>query len=732
MSEKNHYSKYYKFLVYLVVVVLINMVGLTLFFRIDLTANNRYSLSEASKEAVSNLSEPLTINVFFTENLPAPHNNTERYLRDLLEEYSVNSNDYFNYRFYNVSPGEGGIGEEEKKNQGLAKSYGIYPVQVQNIEQDEVKFKRAYMGLAMVHGDVVDKIPAITSTEDLEYRITSRIEKMNNKISALLNMETPVKVKLFFSSSLDEIAPYTRLNEIMDAPEKTAEAVEELNGKYYGKLDYQLLDPTASPGMYDQASRYNLYSLTWSPRSDRGVDLKGGKGVAGIVVEKGDEFESLPLVEVVRMPIFGTQYQMVDLNNLDEKVGEMVDDVIDINKKIGYLSGFGTLSLGGGSPMQPSGQQDNSIGNFNRLVSRDYSIQQVDLEEDGIPEGIDCLVIAGPREKLSDYALFQIDQFLMKGKSLAIFADPFEMVTPQQNYNQGRPIYRPIRPGLEKLLDRYGVSLREAYVMDQHCYSQRMPRMYGGGEQDIYYAPMIKKDNINNEIPFMENIKGLITLQNAPLELLDDTIEANGLNASVVFSSSSRSWEMSGRINLNPMMITPPADSEEMKKRDLAVLLEGEFPSYFAGREIPEKPVKEEEGEEVETEEVAEEVEESIVRPDSLVEEEIIIKTGKPGKLFVIGTSEILKDNVIDEEGKSTNSTFVINLLDYINGRVEYARMRSKTQQYNPLEETSPGVKTFVKSFNIAGLPVIMIGFGIVVWVRRRSRKKRIRQMFME
>ena len=65
-DKKKRPERYIKFLVYLVVIVLLNVAGMTLFFRWDLTANKVYSISEVSKEAVSTLSEPLTINVFFT------------------------------------------------------------------------------------------------------------------------------------------------------------------------------------------------------------------------------------------------------------------------------------------------------------------------------------------------------------------------------------------------------------------------------------------------------------------------------------------------------------------------------------------------------------------------------------------------------------------------------------------------------------------------------------------
>ena len=89
MAEKAASARYLKFMIYLVLIVLINIAGTTLFFRLDLTGNRIYSISAVSQQVVATLSEPLTINVFFTKNLPAPHNNTELYLRDLLEEYGI-------------------------------------------------------------------------------------------------------------------------------------------------------------------------------------------------------------------------------------------------------------------------------------------------------------------------------------------------------------------------------------------------------------------------------------------------------------------------------------------------------------------------------------------------------------------------------------------------------------------------------------------------------------------
>jgi hypothetical protein len=107
MPEPKRSATLIKLGMYMLAVVLINMAGLTLFARFDLTGGRILSLSEASRKVVSTLSEPLTIDVFYSRNLPPPYNNVEQYLRDLLEEYAVYNQKFFNYRFHDVSATRG-------------------------------------------------------------------------------------------------------------------------------------------------------------------------------------------------------------------------------------------------------------------------------------------------------------------------------------------------------------------------------------------------------------------------------------------------------------------------------------------------------------------------------------------------------------------------------------------------------------------------------------------------
>jgi ABC-type uncharacterized transport system involved in gliding motility auxiliary subunit len=727
MDGKKISAKYFKFFVYLIVIVLLNLVGLTSFFRWDLTENQLYSISAASKRVVSSLSEPLTVKVFFTRDLPAPHNTTERYLHDLLEEYSIYGNRYFNYQFFNVNPEAGDISEQAKENQELARSYGIHPVQIQVVEKDEVKFQRAYMGLALIHGDLIERIPTITSTVGLEYQLTTAIQKLNNKISALLGLEDKIQIKLFLSSSLEVVAPYMRLNDVSQIPGKVESIVEKVNDKSFGKLEFHYLDPTQDPSLETQAEQYSLMSLKW-PSLANG-EIQPGTGTIGLVMEYADKAVTIPLLQVLRVPLIGTRYSLVDLDKMEEIISQNLESLIDINEDLGYLADHGTLQVATNSPENPSGQE--SLSHFRNLISQNYTIQNVSLKDGKIPDSVDCLVIVRPTEKFTDYELFQIDQFLMRGKNVALFLDAFNEIVPpgqrSRSFNQ-RPRYVPLKTGLEKLLEHYGIRIKESYAMDENCYKQRMPTRFGGGEQPVYFAPIIKNQFINNELDFMANIKGLVAVKISPLELDADRIAENGAKAYKLFASSEKSWEMREPINLNPMFIRPPQSKDEQQSLDLAYVLEGEFPSYFDGKSVPGKDGSEKDAQK--TNQTVRGKEQSEVDLAKIEYEGEFLTTGKYGKIFLMASAEMLKDNILDARGKNPNTTFILNVIDFLNNREEIAVMRSKEQRFNPLDDTGSGTKTLVKSFNIVALPILVNLFGLLVWFRRHSRKKRIQMMF--
>jgi ABC-type uncharacterized transport system involved in gliding motility auxiliary subunit len=330
----------------------------------------------------------------------------------------------------------------------------------------------------------------------------------------------------------------------------------------------------------------------------------------------------------------------------------------------------------------------------------------------------------------------------MKGKNLVLILDRFMEVRPgnQQGGNLGaqQPVYVPLDTGLEKLLGHYGIRIKKSYVMDENCFRQTLPAQLGGGQRPIYFAPIIKSRFINKDLAFMKSIKGMIAIKISPLELDSERLTANGLKATQLVASSEKSWEMSGRITLNPMFIQPPSTKEEMQSKSLAYILAGEFPSYFDGKPVPLKESDEKTPDDKENEaakqttsnEASDTGTRSEIDISKIVTDGQFIAKGKPGKIFLMASADMLKDNVLDAGGMGPNATYMLNVIDYLNGREDIAVMRGKEQRFNPLDDTKAGTRMFVKTLNIIGLPAFMVLFGIAVWFRRHARKKNIQMMF--
>ncbi|RLB71296.1 MAG: ABC transporter permease [Deltaproteobacteria bacterium] len=745
MVKSGPFGRYGKLLLYVVVVVLINLVGVTLFTRFDLTANRVYSLSPASKEVVATLSEPLTFKIFFSANLPAPYNGVERYVHDLLQEYALAGNNYFNYQFYNPA----GDDETAAYNQKMARSYGIQPVQIRAIEQDEVKFQKAFMGLVIIHGDLVESLPAITATEGLEYKLTTAIMRMNNKISRLLALPEKIKVNLFLSSSLQQVGPYMNLENLESLPESISTLVSRLNDQLYDQIEFSFLDPSTAPEAAKKAAAEQVMELKWKDFTNRqGQKIAGDHGYAGLSISFSGQRQDLHLISSVNVPIFGAQYMLTPLEDLEVMLNVAIENVIGINEKIAYLGSHGTLPLQAARAM-PGQPQPEAASNFHRLLSQEYTPDMVTLEQVSLLSGVKTLIIVRPTETFTDWDLYRLDQFLLQGNNIAVFYDPFQEKMPPRNMmmmGQG-PSYVPLATGLEKLIAHYGVSVKEAYVMDSECFKQQLSPAQGGGERALYFAPLIENRNINKNHPFISNIKGLVMIKAAPLTVDVEKLAAAGIKAEKLFSSSERSWLMQDRIDFNPTLMQPPVTDEGFSSYALAYLLEGSFTSYFSGRPVPEKPqdsdalaeesptsaeedLKDGEAEDGEAEESK--VLTSLAEEGGLESLGGRLEKGKPGRIIVVGSADILGNNIVDEGGSTPNAQLLMNMVDYLNGRQELAVLRSKTQRFNPLVDVAPESRSLIKGANLVGLPLLVIFAGLFAWLRRGARRRKLKQMFAQ
>ena len=167
------------------IVVLLNVLGIFFFGRVDVTKNRLFSLSEGSKRAVASLDDTLEVTAYFTKDLPPPFNATERYVRDILAEYEAASDGKLKVRFVNPDT-------DEVRQQ--AESEGVQKVAHQKIENDAVQVVEGYRGIVFNYLGERKALAAISGTAGLEYDITETIRMLAGekaKIGVLTGHEGP-------------------------------------------------------------------------------------------------------------------------------------------------------------------------------------------------------------------------------------------------------------------------------------------------------------------------------------------------------------------------------------------------------------------------------------------------------------------------------------------------------------------------------------------------------------
>lgn len=124
-----------EFVLVLVLVFLVNILLSGWFFRIDLSKEKRYSLSESSKKLASRISSPLYIKVYLEGEFPAGFRRLGRSVKEILDEYRVYSNNQIQYEF--IDPLENA---DAKKTSDIIEelgSKGLQPTNVQIKKEDE-------------------------------------------------------------------------------------------------------------------------------------------------------------------------------------------------------------------------------------------------------------------------------------------------------------------------------------------------------------------------------------------------------------------------------------------------------------------------------------------------------------------------------------------------------------------------------------------------------------------
>lgn len=673
------------FALFILLLILANLAAHNAFLRFDLTAPKSYSLSKASRSIVKNIEQPLNVRVFFADNLPSPYNGVAQYVKDILVEYKGAANSKFSVNYMDMSKPE---------NEAIAREYGLHQIQIQEVKNNEVGFKQAYMGIVVSYGDSIELMDGITSVDGFEYSLTTKISKMISMSDTLEALGSGEKITLTLYTS-DELSSFRK-----QAEEVLRDAVNAANKKNLDRLSFQVVSPAADE--LDQlTAKYGLPRL-----NVQGQDGSSVSAVFGAVLEFGEKFTLLP-VKISRV-LFG--YGVTGLDEIDETISGALEALLSKTTKIGYITGHGEVSLE--QAQNPYGQQDfSSAANFEAMLSGMYELSSIDLSKDEIPVDMKLVILNGPKSDFSEIELYKLDQFIMKGGNVLFFMDG--LVAGQQDY-YGNVSYAPNANNVDRLLEKYGVNRAKNLVLDKNCYTQT-DRVYG--KMNLYWVPLLQKSSLAKKHVITNNLGYVIMLMNGSLDV-SKALENKNITTTVLAKSSADSWTMDKNIVLNPNMMMPPADKNARKSENLAVLLEGKFDSAFdAAPELVESGDEKASGSDDGL---------SKIESDSHLKASV-----QSGKIVVFSSSGITTAQLLDGNVSGNPiAMMLLNVVDYMNGNEDFCTMRTKGLSLNTLTVKSAAFAKIMQYFNQFGLVVLVAVCGLVILKKRSARRRQIDEKY--
>ena len=157
-------------LIIIAIVLIVNALANRFFGRLDLSQNKLYSISQTTKQILSDLDDVISVKAYFSKKLPVQISRLPKEVDDMLQEYNIYSHGNVNYQ--RIDPGE-----DEELKQKLA-GLGVMPVTMTIIEKDERQQINGYLGITISYGEKTEVIPMVENTQDLEYELTSRIYRV--------------------------------------------------------------------------------------------------------------------------------------------------------------------------------------------------------------------------------------------------------------------------------------------------------------------------------------------------------------------------------------------------------------------------------------------------------------------------------------------------------------------------------------------------------------------------
>ena len=320
-----------------------------------------------------------------------------------------------------------------------------------------------------------------------------------------------------------------------------------------------------------------------------------------------------------------------------------------------------------------------------------------------ILDGYKAIIIAAPQTAFSDEERFVIDQYIMRGGAV-LWALNGVRFSEEVLQKEGFTPILPLELNLTDMLFKYGVRVNPALVQDIQCLPipvnvSNDPQQPNLQPMPWTYAPLLLTSQGS---PITKNLGQVMSTFVSPIDAVggDDGIEKRVLLAT---STASRVTATPGEVNLNDMN-PEPADFK-YQYVPIAVSMEGEFPSAYAHRMVPEGVI-----------------------------DESIIKRSVRTRQVVIGSGSVLLNEIQKSQAlpmgydrysgmQFSNRDFIANAILWLTDSEGLISLREKSVALRLLNDRrAHDQRAKVQSISVIAPVAILALIGGIVFVVRKKR----------
>lgn len=502
----------------------------------------------------------------------------------------------------------------------------------------------------------------------ISVRVFGRIDLTEGDIYSLsqsskdivAELDDRITIKCYFSDDIPQ--PYNANARYLK------DQLAEYKAYAGGNLNYVFIDPVKE-GKEEEAAASRIPAVPINTFAKDKLEIK--QVYMGLVIQFEDKSEVIPVVQ--------------DVATLEYEITRAIRRLTSPSvPKVGFVTGHGELTL------------EQNLTYIQQVLSQEYQVEPINLKTlTSIPPEITTLYVIGPKQPYSEWELYLIDQFLMRGGKVGLLLD---MINADIQTAQAQPI----NPGFGPFLDHFGVKINSDLVIDVQNAQIAVQQQRG-----IFRMQSLK------EYPFFpkttdfskENliVKDLESANFIFASSMDTSGMAQaGLNYEILARTSEKSGVMTAPFNIDPFREWTAFDFNR-ERVPLGVAITGEFTSYFSGKAKPSMDTV---------------IVEDIADPSL----ETRLDKGSGGRLVVWSDADFISDAVLRDR---SNLILFQNMTDWLSEDEGLISIRSKEVTARPLDNVDDSTRSIIKFLNMFLMPIVVVLFGVARWQIRKQKRRR-------